>query len=94
MAGFIGRGSVLPAEALGLAGGGRVLLRPDRLLPDPGGAIQAEVVAVSFRGPGLVALLRLGSGQMVESDLPADAVQAPGSMLALRLAEDGLVRFP
>jgi len=94
VAGFIGRGSVLPAEALGLAGGGRVLLRPDRLQPDPGGAIQAEVVAVSFRGPGRVALLRLGSGQMVEADLPADASQAPGSMLALRLAEDGLVRFP
>ena len=49
---------------------------------------------MSFRGPGLVALLRLGSGQMVEADLPADAVQTPGSMLALRLAEDGLVRFP
>ena len=94
VAGFIGRGSVLPAEALGLEGGGRVLLRPDRLLPDPAGAIQAEVVAVSFRGPGRVALLRLGSGQMVEADLPADVMQAPGTMLGLRLADGGLVRFP
>ena len=51
VAGFIGRGCVLPAAALGLEGGGQVLLRPDRLLPDPAGAIQAEVVAVSFRGP-------------------------------------------
>jgi iron(III) transport system ATP-binding protein len=69
-------------------------MRPDRLLPDPAGAIQAEVVAVSFRGPGRVALLRLAGGQVVEADLPADAKQAPGTMLGLRLADDGLVRFP
>src|SRR5690606_446908 len=119
VAGFIGRGCVLPAEALGLEGGGRVLLRPDRLLPepagatlaegaggrrvrrrpdrrlpDPAGAVLAEVGAVSFRGPGRVALLRLGSGQMVEADLPADVMQAPGTMLGLRLADGGLVRFP
>ena len=94
VAGFIGRGCVLPAAALGLEGGGQVLLRPDRLLPDPAGAIQAEVVAVSFRGPGRVALLRLAGGQVVEADLPADAKQAPGTMLGLRLADDGLVRFP
>src|SRR5690606_6048525 len=43
VAGFIGRGTVLPAEALGLEGGGRVLLRPDRLHPDPAGNIRAEV---------------------------------------------------
>jgi iron(III) transport system ATP-binding protein len=94
VAGFIGRGCVLPADALGLDGGGRVLLRPDRLLPDPAGSIRAEVVAVSFRGPGRVALLRLGGGQMVEVDLPADTTQAPGSPIVLRLAADGLVRFP
>ncbi|WP_222434265.1 ABC transporter ATP-binding protein [Luteimonas wenzhouensis] len=94
VAGFIGRGCVLPAEALGLDCGGRVLLRPDRLLPDPEGRIRAEVVAVSFRGPGRVALLRLAGGQVVEADLPAGLEQPPGSTLALRLAEDGLVRFP
>ena len=94
VAGFIGRGCVLPAAALGLEGGGQVLLRPDRLLLDPAGAIQAEVVAVSFRGPGRVALLRLEGGEMVEADLPADLAQAPGTMLGLRLADDGLVRFP
>jgi iron(III) transport system ATP-binding protein len=94
VAGFIGRGRVLAAAALGLAGGGRVLLRPDRLRPDPAGRIRAEVVSVSFRGPGKVALLRLDGGDVVEVDLPADTDQAPGSTLAMRLEEDGLVRFP
>ncbi len=94
VAGFIGRGTVLAAEALGLAGGGRVLLRPDRLVPDPAGAIQAEVVAVSFRGPGRVALLRLGSGQTVEADLPEGAAPVPGSALMLRLVDGALARFP
>ncbi|MGJ4803935.1 ABC transporter ATP-binding protein [Luteimonas sp. SDU82] len=93
VAGFIGRGCVVPASALGLAGGGRVLLRPDRLLPDPDGTIEAEVVAVSFRGPGRVALLRLAGGQTVEADLPEGITHPAGARLALRLLQDGLVRF-
>ena len=93
VAGFIGRGCVVPASALGLEGGGRVLLRPDRLLPDPAGTIEAEVVAVSFRGPGRVALLRLAGGQTVEADLPEGITHPAGARLALRLLQDGLVRF-
>src|SRR5690606_6666533 len=94
VAGFIGRGTVLPADALGLEGGGRVLLRPDRLHPDPSGSIHAEVIAVSFRGPGHVALLRLNSGQVIEADLPEGATQAPGSVLTLTLSPGALVHFP
>src|SRR5690606_8217576 len=79
VAGFIGRGCGGPAGGLGLECGGRVRLRPARLLPDPGGRMRAEVVAVSFRGPGRVALLRLAGGQVVEADLPAGLEQPPGS---------------
>ncbi|MDH5835635.1 ABC transporter ATP-binding protein [Luteimonas kalidii] len=93
VAGFIGRGSVLAAGAVGLAGGGTVLVRPDRLVPDPAGAIHAEVMEVTFRGPGRVALLRLAGGERVEVDLPADAAAQAGTRLALRLVETGLVLF-
>lgn len=93
VAGFIGRGRVLPAASLGLAGSGQVLLRPDRLVPDRQGSLRAEVLAVSFRGPGRVAVLRLGDGALVEVDLPADMAPAPGAVLALRLRDEGLVRF-
>jgi iron(III) transport system ATP-binding protein len=94
VAGFIGRGSVVAGSALGLAEGGRVLVRPDRLVPDPAGALRGEVVTVTFRGPGRVALLRLPGGEVVEIDLPAELVPTPGTVLALRLSKAGLVRFP
>src|SRR5690606_32503915 len=57
VAGFVGRGCVLPATALGLPGGGDVLLRPDQLVPDDSGALRAEVLATIFRGPQHVSLL-------------------------------------
>ena len=94
VAGFIGRGCVLAAAALGLPDGGRVLLRPDRLLVDPQGPIHALVLAVNFRGPGRVAQLRLDGGETVEADLPEDAAPASGTTLRLRLADAALVRFP
>jgi iron(III) transport system ATP-binding protein len=94
VAGFIGRGSVVPAAALGLPGGGDVLLRPEALVPDAAGALVADVVSCSFRGPGQVVQLRLRSGELVEADLPADAAPAPGATLALSLVQEALVPFP
>src|SRR5690606_28517727 len=69
VASFIGRGAVLPATALGLPGDGDVLVRPDRLLPDATGGIVADVMSIAFRGPGLVAQLRLRGGELVEAEL-------------------------
>lgn len=94
VAGFIGRGSVVPAVALGLPGEDEVLVRPQALVPDAAGSLRAEVVSCSFRGPGRVVLLRLASGDMLEADLPADVVSRPGESLLLRLLDDSLVRFP
>lgn len=96
VAGFIGRGALVPAAALGLARGGEVLLRPHALRPDPQGPVEAEVVALAFRGPGHVATLRLGDGAVVEVDLAeAPGLQgvAPGTRLRLRLADEALVGF-
>ena len=94
VAGFIGRGTLLPAAALGLPGDGDVLLRPEQLAADPRGAIHAEVLSTTFRGPGVTARLRLESGDVVEVDLPAENAPAPGSRIALRLAAERLVAFP
>ncbi|MGY1457387.1 MULTISPECIES: ABC transporter ATP-binding protein [unclassified Luteimonas] len=96
VAGFIGRGTLVPAAALGLARGGDVLLRPHALQPDPEGAVRAELVALAFRGPGHVASLRLSGGTVVEVDLEDVAgVQGlvAGAPVRLRLADDGMVAF-
>jgi len=94
VAGFIGRGTLLPVAALGLPGDGDVLLRPAQLVPDSGGAIRAEVLSTAFRGPGVAARLRLQGGEVLEVDLPAEDVPAPGSRIALRFAAERLVAFP
>ena len=94
VAGFIGRGTLLPAAALGLPGDGDVLLRPEQLVADPRGAIQADVLSTTFRGPGVAARLKLDGGDVVEVDLPADNVPAPGTRIALRFAAERLVAFP
>ncbi|WP_238346159.1 ABC transporter ATP-binding protein [Luteimonas saliphila] len=93
VAGFVGRGCVLPAAALGLPGGGDVLLRPDQLVPDDNGALRAEVLATIFRGPQHVLLLRLPEGEVAEVDVSGHAIPAPGTTLALRLADAPLVAF-
>ncbi|TYT27301.1 ABC transporter ATP-binding protein [Luteimonas viscosa] len=94
VAGFVGRGCVLPAGALGLPGGGEVLLRPDQLVPDDNGAIRAEVLSRIFRGPQHVLLLRLPGGEVVEVDVSGNAIPAPGTTLALRLVGVPLVALP
>ncbi len=94
VAGFVGRGSVVPAAALGLAGGGEVLLRPDQLVPDGDGTLRAEVLSATFLGPHHVLRLRLGGGEVVEIDFPGVAPPAPGIVLALRLAGGPLLGFP
>src|SRR5690606_9632498 len=93
VAGFVGRGCVLPAAALGLPGGGDVLLRPEHLVPDPEGGLQADLLAVGFRGPGQVAQVRLPTGEVVEVDLPPGCTPAAGGPLRLRLSEVSLVGF-
>lgn len=95
--GFIGRGVLVPAAALGLAGRGEVLLRPHALVPDPAGGIEGELLSVAFRGPGRIGCLRLAAGQVVEIELGDEVATAgqgvPGARLRLRLDPRGLVAF-
>ena len=97
VAGFIGRGTVVPAAALGL-GRGDVLLRPHGLRLDPEGPIAAELLSLAFRGPGYALGLRLEGGTVVEIDvdddcLPALRALAPGATLRLEALDDAPVRF-
>ncbi|MCR6662582.1 MAG: ABC transporter ATP-binding protein [Luteimonas sp.] len=94
VAGFVGRGSVVPTAALGLSGDGDVLLRPHGLVPDVAGGIVGEVVSVSFRGPGHVVQLRLEGGHLVEADIAADSIAPVGASMTLRLLDDALVVLP
>jgi iron(III) transport system ATP-binding protein len=94
VAGFVGRGALVPGAPLGLGGGVDVLLRPESLRPDPAGTIRATLVDAGFRGPHYVASLRLSDGSLVELDLPSAGAPPVGSELALRLVEDALVTFP
>ena len=98
VAGFIGRGTLVPAAALGLGSGGDVLLRPHALRPDPQGPLQAELVALTFRGPGHALALRLAGGTLVEIDIDDPdaatlAAQPPGSLVRLSLLDGAPVRF-
>lgn len=93
VADFIGRGSLVPATALGLAGSGDVLLRPESLACDPAGGIRGVLVAVGFRGPHHVASVRLAGGQVVEVDLCDEHVGPVGSEIGLRLV-DAPLAFP
>ncbi|MEZ0472139.1 ABC transporter ATP-binding protein [Luteimonas salinilitoris] len=94
VADFIGRGTLVPGAALGLADDVEVLLRPECLRHDPGGPIRATLVEAGFRGPGYVGSVRLATGELVEIDLPEGAPRQPGEVLPLRLVEQGLVTFP
>lgn len=94
VAGFIGRGSVLPASLLGLGGEGDVLVRPEALSLSTDGPMRAEVDSVAFVGPGRVARLRIGDGAWVHVDLPDGLAAAPGDTLAMRIDTAALVRFP
>ncbi len=93
VADFVGRGTLVPAAALGLAGDHDVLVRPDRLLRDPLGPIRARVLECVFRGPGFACVLALSGGDRVEVDFPVDSVPEAGDELGMRLASADLPVF-
>ena len=93
VADFIGRGSLVPAAALGLDGSGDVLLRPESLVCDPGGGIRGVLVAVGFRGPHHLGSVRLAGGEVVEVDLCDEHAGPVGSEVGLRLVDSPLA-FP
>ena len=91
VAGFIGRGSLLPAALLG-QGSDRVLVRPEHLRLADDGLLVAMVEAVHFRGPDHVGVLRLADGNRVEAVLGLQP-PAPGSTVRLAWEDPSPVFF-
>lgn len=94
VAGFIGRGALVPAAALGLEGDDDVLLRPEHLLPDADGPIRASLLEAAFLGPGGVGELALPGGERIQADLSPDMAWQPGQVMGFRLAPGARLRFP
>jgi iron(III) transport system ATP-binding protein len=93
VAGFIGRGTLVSAAALGLEGGGEVLVRPEHLHIDPAGPIRARLIERAFHGPETRAVLALPSGERIEADLPPGLAVSAGEALGLWFSGDAQRRF-
>ena len=91
VAGFIGRGSLLPSALLG-QGSDRVLVRPEHLRLADDGLLVAMVESVHFRGPDHVGMLRLADGNRVEACLGREP-PAPGSTVRLAWSDPAPVFF-
>lgn len=93
VAGFIGRGAVLPACLLG-AGNGRLLVRPEDLSLEPAGTLRGVLESVAFRGPGYSGRVRLAGGERLELDFSQEQLPPLGSEVGLRWHNAAPIRFP
>ena len=71
-----------------------VLLRPDDILPDPGGDVRAIVTGRAFKGAQILYALKLPTGSSVLSLFPSHHNYNTGESVGIRLAIDHLVAFP
>ncbi|MNN32647.1 Fe(3+) ions import ATP-binding protein FbpC [compost metagenome] len=92
VAGFIGRGVVLPASLLQM-GEGSVLVRPEDLQLDPAGNLRGVLESVVFRGPGYSGWVRLAGGQRLALDFSGALPPAMGENVALHWVNPAPVRF-
>lgn len=94
VAGFIGRGSWVAGDELGLSADVVVLLRPHQLAVAEDGPIRATLETICFDGPHHVGSFRFASGETVELELADMHAARVGDVLGLRLASDDLLMFP
>lgn len=72
----------------------RLLLRPDDIVHDDDGRLQAEVVARAFRGADFLYTLRLDSGERLLSLVPSHHDHSVGQRIGIRLDLEHVVVFP
>ncbi|MCC6301249.1 MAG: ABC transporter ATP-binding protein [Gammaproteobacteria bacterium] len=70
-----------------------VLLRPDDIVPDPAGELQAEIVQKTFKGAEILYTLRLSEGNTVLSLFPSHRDHAIGERIRLRVCAEHVVAF-
>ena len=71
-----------------------VLLRPDDILHDDAGPMQATVLTKAFRGAQFIYTLELPGGGRVMSLVPSHHNHAIGEKIGIRLEMDHVVAFP
>ncbi|NIP72259.1 MAG: ABC transporter ATP-binding protein [Gammaproteobacteria bacterium] len=71
-----------------------VLLRPDDVIPDPGGELSARVMQRAFKGAEILYTLQLPTGSRLLSLFPSHHDHAIGDEVGIRIAPDHLVAFP
>ncbi len=71
-----------------------LLLRPDDIVPDPGGRLQARIVQKAFKGAETLYTLELPTGTQLLSLLPSHLDHAIGEQVAIRADVHHLVAFP
>ena len=71
-----------------------ILLRPDDVVPDPEGELQAKVVEKAFKGAETLYTLRLPTGATLLSLFPSHRDYRLGDEVRVRVAADHLISFP
>jgi iron(III) transport system ATP-binding protein len=71
-----------------------VLLRPDDIVPDAAGTLQARVSGKTFLGAATLYRLQMATGSQLEALFPSHAEHQPGEMVGIRIDADHLVLFP
>jgi iron(III) transport system ATP-binding protein len=70
-----------------------VLLRPDDIVADPHGSLQARVIDRSFRGADFLYTLALEDGTRLLALMPSHQDHAPGERIGIRAALEHVVVF-
>ncbi|MGD8484720.1 MAG: ABC transporter ATP-binding protein, partial [Thioalkalispiraceae bacterium] len=71
-----------------------LLIRPDDIVPDEEGELQAQVIHKAFKGAEILYSLRLTTGHEVLSLFPSHHDHEIGETVNIRLAPDHMVAFP
>ena len=71
-----------------------LLLRPDDIIYDPDGELEAEVTQRAFKGAEILYTLKFSSGLEILSLIPSHHDHIIGDHVRLKLAVDHLVAFP
>lgn len=71
-----------------------ILLRPDDIVPDENGPIEASIVEKAFKGAEILYTLALPTGQSLLSLFPSHCNHPIGKKVRVRAAADHLICFP
>ena len=71
-----------------------VLIRPEDVILDDDGKLQATIFQMTFRGPTILYTLRLDNGEEIQSLVPSQHQHAVGQRIGICLNVEDAVMFP